>query len=157
MDSHLHTQWSHHFSSHFQVMFLWCSRRPFAKFAGHDPRQELHTHPCPSHLCKLLSLLCHLLLETLNHLEMGWKNPWEKPQKRSSGSCWIAAGRCQLSSSNCPGEKKPSASSSQSPQHLKGFPQTLSYCVSSLTLVLQQGTGTGFWNRDSSFKERQVA
>uniref|UniRef100_A0A8C3UCK1 Solute carrier family 7 member 10 n=1 Tax=Catharus ustulatus TaxID=91951 RepID=A0A8C3UCK1_CATUS len=57
------------------VVFLWCSRRPLAKFAGHDPRQELHTHSCPSPLCKLLSLLCHLLAEKLNH----WENELEKP------------------------------------------------------------------------------
>ncbi|XP_059712944.1 asc-type amino acid transporter 1 isoform X2 [Haemorhous mexicanus] len=51
------------------AVFLWCSGRPLAKSAGHDPRQELHTHPCPPHLCKLPSLLCQLLLETLNHGE----------------------------------------------------------------------------------------
>uniref|UniRef100_A0A8V1A5S8 Solute carrier family 7 member 10 n=1 Tax=Gallus gallus TaxID=9031 RepID=A0A8V1A5S8_CHICK len=34
------------------VMFLWCPRRPLAELACHDPREVLHTHPCPACLCE---------------------------------------------------------------------------------------------------------
>ncbi|XP_064015936.1 asc-type amino acid transporter 1 isoform X3 [Pogoniulus pusillus] len=32
------------------AMFLWCPGRPLAQPARHDPRQALHTHPCPAGL-----------------------------------------------------------------------------------------------------------
>lgn len=35
-----------------QAVFLWCPGRPLAQPARHDPRQALHTHPCPAGLRK---------------------------------------------------------------------------------------------------------